>query len=54
MNETVKAFVLPTLVLAAICLVVSAALSGTYGITNPIIEENQRIAEQEADRKSVV
>lgn len=48
MNETVREFVLPTLVLAVICLVVSAALSGTYGITNPIIEENKRIAEQQA------
>ncbi|MCI8441855.1 MAG: FMN-binding protein [Provencibacterium sp.] len=48
MNETVRDFVLPTLVLAVICLVVSAALSGTYGITNPIIEENNRIAEQQA------
>lgn len=48
MNENVRAFVLPTLVLAVICLVVSAALSATYGITNPIIEENQRIVEQEA------
>ncbi|MCI8622347.1 MAG: FMN-binding protein [Provencibacterium sp.] len=48
MNGTMKDFVLPTVVLAVICLVVSAALSGTYGMTNPIIEENKRIAEQEA------
>ncbi|PWM39243.1 MAG: FMN-binding protein [Clostridiales bacterium] len=46
--KLVKDFVLPTAVLTIICLVVSAALSVTYGITNPIIEENSRRQAQEA------
>lgn len=46
--KLVKDFVLPTAVLTVICLVVSAALSVTYGITNPIIEENSRRQAQEA------
>lgn len=48
MNDVTKSFVIPTAVLTIICLVVSAALSLTYSVANPIIEENNRIAEQAA------
>lgn len=41
MNVT-KEFVKPTLVLAVICLVITACLSLTYEVTKPIIEENNR------------
>lgn len=47
-KNMLKDFILPTAVLAVICLVISAALSVTYGITSPIIEENQRIAANNA------
>lgn len=43
-----KEFIAPTGVLTAICIVVSAALSTTYAITTPIIEENQRREAQKA------
>lgn len=43
-----KEFVVPTGVLAAICLVVSGALSITYGLTSPVIEENDRRAAEQA------
>ena len=38
MNEFVK----PTLVLAIICLVITALLSVSHEITQPIIQENER------------
>ena len=38
MNEFVK----PTLVLAIICLVITALLSVSHEITQPIIDENER------------
>lgn len=41
-------FAKPTIVLTAICLVVSAALAGTFAVTNPIIEKNKRIATEKA------
>lgn len=39
-NNTFKEYVAPILVLVCICLVITAALAATYGVTNPIIEEN--------------
>lgn len=42
-----KEFVIPTLVLAIICLVCTGALSATYSVANPIIIENaQRLADE--------
>lgn len=42
-----KEFVIPTLVLGIICLVITAFLSVTYEVTQPIIDENnRRIAEE--------
>lgn len=49
--NVVKDFVVPAAVLTAICLVVSAALAGTYGMTEPIIEAAKRA---EADAARVV
>lgn len=43
-----KEFGIPTAVLTIICVVVSAALSLTYAVTNPIIEENQRLEAMKA------
>ena len=37
-NSTFQKYIKPIIVLAGICLVVSAALAATYGITSPIIE----------------
>ena len=50
MNEksTYKSYIAPALVLVVICLVVTAALAGTYSITNPIIEANTKAAADEA------
>lgn len=42
MNSSVKDILIPTAVLTIICIVVSAALSITYGITTPIIEGNKK------------
>lgn len=39
-NNTFKEYVAPIVVLVAICLVITAALAATYGVTQPIIEEN--------------
>lgn len=49
--NVVKDFVVPAAVLTAICLVVSAALAGTYGLTEPIIEAAKKA---EADAARVV
>ena len=49
--NVVKDFVVPAAVLTAICLVVSAALAGTYGMTEPIIEAAKKA---EADAARVV
>lgn len=38
----------PTIVLFAICMVVTVALSSTYGITSPVIAANQKAAEDAA------
>ena len=40
--------IFPSLVLIAICLVVTLALAGTYSVANPIILENQAKAADEA------
>lgn len=40
--------IVPALVLVCICLVVTLALAGTYGIANPKIIENQKKAADEA------
>ena len=50
MNEksTYKSYIAPALVLVVICLVVTAALAGTYSITDPIIEANTKAAADEA------
>jgi len=39
MNSSKKEMIAPTLVLFLICLVVTAALAGTYQVTKPIIED---------------
>jgi electron transport complex protein RnfG len=43
----------PTLVLVIICLVVTAALTFTYGATKPVIE-NIRVKEENAARRAVL
>ena len=43
-NATFKEYVAPILVLVCICLVVTAALAATYGVTKPIIETNSKKA----------
>ena len=47
-QSTFKRFIAPTLVLVGICLVISAALSGAYAITNPIVERNSKEAADQA------
>ena len=47
-NNTFKEYVAPILVLVCICLVVTAALAATYGITKPIIDTNSKKAADEA------
>jgi len=47
-NNTFKEYVAPILVLVCICLVVTAALAATYGVTKPIIETNSKKAADEA------
>lgn len=51
--KAVKEFVVPAAVLTAICLVVSAALAGTYQLTEPVIEAAKR-AEADASRVVVL
>lgn len=41
----------PALVLVIICLVVTAALAGTYGVANPLIEKNAQKTADEARAK---
>lgn len=41
-NRTFKDHIAPALVLVIICLVVTAALAGTYSVANPIIEKNAK------------
>lgn len=42
-SNTYEEFIKPVVVLVAICLVVTAALAITYGITEPIITKNAKI-----------
>lgn len=51
--KAVKEFVVPAAVLTVICLVVSAALAGTYQLTEPVIEAAKR-AEADASRVVVL
>ncbi|MGN0659362.1 MAG: FMN-binding protein [Emergencia sp.] len=41
-NNTFKEYVAPIVVLVCICLVITAALAATYGVTKPIIDENSK------------
>lgn len=50
-NRTFKDYIAPALVLVVICLVVTAALAGTYGIANPLIEKNAQKTADEARTK---
>lgn len=47
-NSNFKESISPSLVLVIICLIVTLALAGTYSIANPIIQENQAKAADEA------
>ena len=47
-NSKFKENILPVIVLVCICLVVTLALAGTYSVANPVIEENQQKAADEA------
>lgn len=50
-DRTFKTTVAPALVLVIICLVITAALAGTYSVANPIIEENAQKTADEARAK---
>ena len=50
-DKTFKDYIAPALVLVIICLVVSAALAGTYGVANPLIEKNAQKTADEARAK---
>ncbi|MEE0740993.1 MAG: FMN-binding protein [Emergencia sp.] len=52
-NNTFKEYVAPIVVLVAICLVITAALAATYGVTQPIIEENSIKAANETRAKLI-
>ena len=43
-SNTYKEYIAPVVVLVCICLVITAALAVTYGITNPIIIKNTKAA----------
>lgn len=47
-NNAFKENIAPALVLMIICLVVTAALAGTYGVANPLIEKNAQKTADEA------
>lgn len=47
-NNTFKDNIAPTLVLAVICLVVTAVLAFTYSAANPVIEKNAKAAADQA------
>lgn len=47
-NNAFKENIAPALVLVIICLVVTAALAGTYGVANPLIEKNAQKTADEA------
>lgn len=50
-KRTVKAYLIPTVALMIICLVVTAALAFTYGITAPTIQKNQIEMEKKAAKE---
>lgn len=50
-NNTFKENIAPALVLIIICLVVTAALAGTYSVANPLIEANAQKTADEARAK---
>jgi electron transport complex protein RnfG len=52
-SNAFKDFIIPVLVLVAICFAVTFALAFTYGITSPIIAENTAKAASEA-RKELI
>jgi len=41
-SNTYKEYIAPVVVLVCICLVITAALAVTYGVTNPIITKNTK------------
>lgn len=47
-SEFYKEYIAPVVVLVGICLVITAALALTYGVSNPIIVKNQKAAADEA------
>ena len=47
-NRTFKDYIAPALVLVLICLVVTAALAGTYSKANPVIQKNAQLAADKA------
>ena len=47
-NRTFKDYITPALVLVILCLVVTTALSATYGVANPLIETNSQKAADKA------
>jgi electron transport complex protein RnfG len=50
-NNAFKENIAPALVLVIICLVVTAALAGTYSVANPLIEANSQKTADEARAK---
>ncbi len=52
-NDTFKKYVVPVIVLVAICFVISAALALTYGVADPIIKRNTK-AEADKARKELL
>ncbi len=41
-NKTFQEYIAPIVVLVGICLVITAALAATYGVSKPIIDENTK------------
>jgi len=52
-SGTFNTYIKPIIVLVGICLVVSAALAATFGITNPIIEARAK-ADADAARQEIL
>lgn len=52
-NNTFKMYIAPVIVLVCICLVVTAALAATYGVTQPIIDKNTK-ASADAARQELL
>ena len=47
-SNTYKEYIAPVVVLVCICLVITAALAVTYGVTNPIIVKNTKATADKA------